>query len=259
MTIAEFEKIGKKEGFILYSFRVSRHDNYRNRNRYKYVEIRPRGLQLVDTREPRARHLLSKRRFEFRFESMCIDLDLHLDRNVNRKSEGGKEIMVLRPTEERDNEERRRKEKWILEGERRCSDETGAKTPSPRRSAAGVKEKSPRMRIVLFPAARRIVYKKRRSNKHEKKTRESYGAATTHVDSFKIGWWWSERYICCRYRRNGTREGGAARRGGRARRRRRPSVSSLTLFSPRRRLGKYAVNSVAIRTGFDHHQTCFAF
>lgn len=167
--------------------------------------------------------------------------------------------MVLRPMEERDNEERRRKEKWILEGERRCSDETGAKTPSPRRSAAGVKEKSPRMRIVLFPAARRIVYKKRRSNKHEKKTRESYGAATTHVDSFKIGWWWSERYICCRYRRNGTREGGAARRGGRARRRRRPSVSSLTLFSPRRRLGKYAVNSVAIRTGFDHHQTCFAF
>lgn len=55
------------------------------------------------------------------------------------------------------------------------------------------------------------------------------------------------------------RERDAARRGGRARRRRRPSVSSLTLFSPRRRLGKYAVNSVAIRTGFDHHQTCFAF
>lgn len=27
---------------------------------------------------------------------MYIDLDLHVDRNVNRKSEGGKEIMVLR-------------------------------------------------------------------------------------------------------------------------------------------------------------------
>lgn len=52
-------------------------------------------------------------------------------------------------------------------------DETGANTPSPRRSAAGVKEKSPRIRIVLFPAARRIVYKKRRSNERSggKKTR----------------------------------------------------------------------------------------
>lgn len=150
--------------------------------------------------------------------------------------------------------------KWILEGKRRCvgSDETGATTPSPRRSAAGVKEKSPRIRIVLFPAARRIVYKKRRSNKHEKKTRESYGAATTHVDSFKIGWWWKGISVADIVAR-GEREGGVARRGGRAHRRRRPSVSSLTLFSPRRRLGKYAVNSVAIRTGFNHHQTCFVF
>lgn len=64
MTIAEFEKIGKKEGFILYSY----HDTI-----IIVIEIGingPRGLQLVDdTREPRARHLLSKKRFEFRFES----------------------------------------------------------------------------------------------------------------------------------------------------------------------------------------------
>lgn len=130
--------------------------------------------------------------------------------------------------------------------------------PRPGDPRRGLKKKVRGYESLLFPAARRIVYKKRRSNKHEKKTRESYGAATTHVDSFKIGWWWKGISVADIVAR-GEREGGVARRGGRAHRRRRPSVSSLTLFSPRRRLGKYAVNSVAIRTGFNHHQTCFAF
>lgn len=70
---------------------------------------------------------------------------------------------------------------------------------SPRPSATRIRKKVRGYDRIISSGGRSFI--KKGAATSSKRKRESYGAATTHVDSFKIRCWWVEKVssLCCRY------------------------------------------------------------